>query len=229
MAAFVGKGPLMASISVGTAGGVAIGDRLFACVAEQGSAAHPYPSSHALLKGPEAARNLSDVVHFLCTLHGRYPGVLDHAASRSVEPGASAWFASATNSFAAERAFLARLAVAAGPTPSTPGAAESEAAVTGQRHAIEMLAKSERNGCALGAAVAVAADWASIRPVLEAAARRFGVESPHFTPIDPPNLADMAGTPSAERALLFGAQQILVQHFGLWELLEARQQARADC
>jgi hypothetical protein len=29
-----------------------------------------------------------------------------------------------------------------------------------------------------------------------------------------------------ERAMLFGAEQISVQHFGLWDLLEARQLAR---
>jgi hypothetical protein len=214
----------MASVSVGNAGSAGIGDRLLARVAEQGSAAHPYPASAALLKGPDAARNLSDVVHFLCTLHGRYPGVIDHAADRSLEAGPRAWLAAARQAFAVERAFLARLAVAAGPIPSTPGSAESEAAVLGQRHAVEMLARSERNGCALGAAAAVALDWAAIRPVLDAAGRRFGIESPVFQPVGPPDLGE---TTAVERALMFGAEQILVQHFGLWELLEARQQARA--
>ncbi len=216
----------MASVSVGQAGSAGTGDRLLACAAEQGSAAHPYPNSAALLKGPDAARNLSDVVHFLCTLHGRYPGVIDHAADRCLDPGPRAWLAAATQAFAVERAFLARLAVAAGPIPSTPGAAESEAAVLGQRHAVEMLAKSERNGCALGAATAVALDWVAIRPVLDAAGRRFGIESPPFQPVGPPDLGEAT---AVERALMFGAEQILVQHFGLWELLEARQQARADC
>ena len=219
----------MASVSAGKAGGTGIGDRLLACVAEHGSGAHPYPGSSALLKGPEAARNLSDFVHFLCTLHGRYPGVIDHAAGCSVEPAARAWFAAATEAFAVERAFLARLAVAAGPIPSTPGSAESEGAVLGQRHAVEMLARSERSGCALGAAVGVALDWAGIRPVLDAAARRFGLEGPPFQPMNLPNLREIAVAPAVERALLFGAEQILVQHFGLWELLEARQQARSDC
>ena len=66
----------------------------------------------------------------------------------SSSPGARAWLATATHAFAGERAYLARLAVAAGPVPSTPGAGDSDAAVLGQRHAIEMLAQSERNGCA---------------------------------------------------------------------------------
>ena len=220
----------MASVSVGMEGSAGIGGKLLACVTGHGSTAHPYRTSDALLKGPEAARNLSDAVHFLCFLHGRYPGVIDHAAGRCVEPEARAWFASASGAFAAERAFLARIAVAAGPIPSTPGAADSEAAVTGQRHAIEMLAQSERKGCALGAALAVAADWIAIRSVLDAAAVRFGLDVPpsYLTKSDGlSQLADsLAGSPSFDRAMLFGAEQIVVQHHGLWCLLEARQQAR---
>jgi hypothetical protein len=220
----------MASVSAGTQGSAVIGARLAACVAEQGSAAHPYPVSFALLKGPQAARNLSDAVHYLCTLHGRYPGVVDHAAGRCVDAAARAWIAEAAVAFGAERAFLARLAVAAGPVPGTPGSSDSEAAVTGQRHAIEMLARSERNGCALGAALALVADWAAIRTVLAVAAARFGVEAPPYALGDPEavrSVADrFAASPAAERALLFGAEQIVIQHHGLWSLLEARQQAR---
>ena len=168
----------MTSVLVDKAGSAAVGDRLLACVDEQGSAAHPYLRSEALLRGPHAARNLSDAVHFLCMLHGRHPGVIDHAANRCVEPEARAWFNEATAAFAEERAFLARLSFAAGPIPSTPGAGDSESTVLAQRHAIEMLAQSERKGCALGAAVAVAIDWASIRTVLNAAALRFGLDVP---------------------------------------------------
>ncbi len=232
MAAFLGKGPSMASVSVGTKGSAAIGEKLLACVAGQGSAAHPYPSSMALLKGPQAARNLSDAVHYLCALHGRYPGVVDHASGRCAHSDARTWLVSAAEAFGRERAFLARLAVAAGPVPGTPGSAESEAVVIGQRHAVEMLAQSERNGCAVGAALAVLADWAAVRTVLDAAAARFGVDAPSFKLGDRDALRNIAGlvsaSPSAERALLFGAEQIAIQHFGLWGLLEARQQARGD-
>jgi hypothetical protein len=220
----------MVSALVGKAGGAGAGARLLASVAEHGSAAHPYLASHALLTGPHAARNLSDAVHHLCTLHGRHPGVIDHAASRGADPAARAWFAFHTDGFAAERAFLARLAVAAGPVPGTPGSADTEAAVLGQRHALEMLAQSERNGCALGAAIAVVIDWGSIRTVLNAAGRRFGVEVAPFALGDASNalalIAAAATTAPVERAMLFGAEQIAVQHFGLWDLLEARQLAR---
>jgi len=37
---------------------------------------------------------------------------------------------------------------------------------------------------------------------------------------------DAATSPSVERAIAFGAQQMLVQHRGLWDLLEAREIAR---
>ena len=222
----------MSSASVGKAGSAAIGDRLLACVTEHGSAAHHYPRSDALLRGPHASRNLSDAVHFLCMLHGRHPGVVDHAANRCLEPETRAWFNSTTAAFAEERSFLARLSCAVGPIPSTPGAGDTESTVLGQRHAIEMLAQSERRGCALGAAFAVIVDWGTIRVVLDAAAQRFGLDAPVSrlcTTGAVGSLADASvTTPSHERALLFGADQIVLQHHGLWNLLEARQQARGD-
>jgi hypothetical protein len=221
----------MRSASVGTAGAALAGERLAARVSEQGSAAHPYLSSEVLRRGSDVARDLADAVHLLCMLHGRHPGVIDHAANRTVEAPLRAWFNAATLGFAAERALLARLAVAAGPMPSTPGAGDNQAAVLGQRHAIEMLAQSERNGCALGAALALALDWVQVRPLLELSAARFGVDCQPYAiaKADIFAAADAAacGSPAVERALMFGAEQIAVQHFGLWDLLEARQQARA--
>ena len=220
----------MASTSVETTRRPPVGQQLLDCAADQGSASHPYATSDSLLNGSDVSRDLADLIHFVCMLHGRYPGVIDHAAARVVEPDARAWLARASHLFAGERAYLARLAVAAGPVPSTPGAGDSDAAVIHQRHAIEMLAQSERNGCAVGAAMAVILDWAAIRAVLDSAARRFGVEAPAY-PADPAEVAAVAdafaSTAAVHRALFFGSQQILVQHYGLWDLLEARQQARA--
>jgi hypothetical protein len=220
----------MATVAVETAKGARTGNLLFAAVTENGSAAHKYLGSHDLHKGPFAARNLADVVHFLCALHGRYPGVIDHAANRSVEPSARAWFNSAVEGFATERGFIARLAVAAGPLPSTPGAGDNDAVLRAQRHALEMLSQSERTGCALGAALALVIDWGVIRSVLNAAAARFGVEAPDYRLMDTSAVRELAnssdGTPTLSRALLFGAQQIALQHHGLWDLLEARQEAR---
>jgi len=207
------------------------GQLLLASVAGRGSAAHPYASSDALLRGPSAARNLADLIHFLCILHGRHPGVIDHAAGQAALSEARDWTQAAATAFAAERAYPARLAVAAGPVPSTPGAADSDAVVRGQRHALEMLVRSERKGCATGAAMAVLLDWSgAIRRALDCAALRFGVE------VAEPEMdlgAALIGTvdavaegPGVQRALFFGAEQILLQHSGLWDLLEARQEAR---
>ena len=169
----------MASVSV-RANGAGTGDLLFACVAEHGSAAHPYFVSPALLNGPESARNLADAVHFLCALHGRHPGVVDHAAGRPMEDAARAWLIAAGEAMAAERLYLTQLAVAAGPAPSTPGGGASEAAVIAQRNALTTLAVSDRRGCALGASLAFAIDWSPIRTVLDAAAQRLGIDPPWF-------------------------------------------------
>jgi len=220
----------MASLTAGEAGAGRVGRLLDSGPAEQGSAAHPYFASDELLRGPDTARNLADAVHFLCMLHGRHPGIIDLASERIVEPGARFWLERSGEAFAAERLYLTRLAVAAGPVPGTPGGSASEAAVVSQRGAIATLAQSERRGCALGAALGLAADWARIRTVLDAAARRLGVDvAPFGLPdwAETRRVADAAATtPPVERALLFGAEQILVQHHGLWALLEAREQAR---
>jgi hypothetical protein len=221
----------MASASIGLAARAQPGQLLLASVAAHGSAGQGWLGQAASLGGEAGARALADSIHYLCTLHGRYPGVIDHAAGRVTDPAGRAWIAQATYAFAGERAYLARLAVAAGPVPSTPGAASSDAAVHAQRHAIDMLAQSERGGCALGAAMAVVLDWADIRLALDAAGRRFGVEPPVYQVADRDGISaladNVAATLPAQRALLFGAEQILLQHRGLWDLLEARHAARA--
>lgn len=222
----------MASVTVESAGRAHTGAALLARVAEHGTASHAYFASEALVRGPEATRNLADAIHFLCALHGRHPGIVDHAAGRAVEPGARAWLNAAADAMAAERAFLTRLSVAVGAIPSTPGGAGSETAILAQRAALATLAQSDRRGCALGAALAFSADWASIRIILDAAAKRLGVEAPASALAGRETLqavADEAGEdPAARRALLFGAEQLALQHRGLWDLLEARQQARSE-
>lgn len=185
-----------------------------------GTAGHPFV---AALAAPRSnARDLVDAVHALCTVHGQHPDLLTIAAGLSDDASARTWLTDAASGFAQERAALAQLVAAAGPLPSTPGQAESSAALNAQRHALEMLARSERAGVALGAAAALVGDWQAIRPVLARAADRFGVELPA------PGFADaellLAHAP--ERAAAFGAQQLLAQHHGLWGLLEARSSAR---
>jgi hypothetical protein len=207
-------------------------DALLALVTAEGSAAHRHPKSDVLTQGPEAARNVADIVHLLCLLHGRHPGVVDHAIDRVTNVATRAFLSDAADAFSHERALLTKLVVAVGPLPSTPGQADTETAVLAQHHAVEMLAQSERTGCAFGAALALIADWAAVRPVLETAARRLSLE---IGASDLPGASVIAGairaadnTAAADRAMLFGAQQIIAQHRGLWDLLDARAIARSD-
>lgn len=207
-------------------------DALMALVRAEGSAAHRHPLSDVLTQGPEAARNVADIVHLLCLLHGRHPGVVDYAIDRVTNSVTRAFLTDAADAFANERALLTKLVVAVGPLPSTPGQADTETTVLAQHHAIEMLAQSERTGCAFGAALALIADWSAVRPVLETAARRLSLEIDRS---DLPNATVIASvirsaenSAAADRAMLFGAQQILAQHRGLWDLLEARAIARND-
>ncbi len=202
-----------------------------ALLAADGGKTHPYIASAIFARGREAARDLADAVHLISSLHGGHPGVVDLAQQRPPEETVRAWLDAAAEGFAQERAYLMRTVVAAGPLPSTPGHAGCETAVAGQRHALEMLARSERKGCALGAAAALVLDWRAIRTVVDAAAQRFGVT---LTPPALPSMRQTLGvlelieSPAAERAIVFGAQQLLIQHRGLWDLLEARSGARVE-
>ena len=203
---------------------------LVTIVSDDASAAHPHVRLVQQVDNAVATRNAADAVHHLCMLHGRHPGVVDHAAARVTEADARATMFGIADAFAAERALLARLVVAAGPIPSTPGQAETEASVIAQRHAIDMLAQSDRVGCAAGAALALVLDWHVVRRVIDAGARRFGIEVEPTRLPGQEELVTLAQaacrTPASERAMLFGAQQIAGQHRGLWDLLEARAKAR---
>jgi hypothetical protein len=197
-------------------------------VAADGSAAHHVPRT---LADPHAPlRDLADAVHGLCMLHGRHPGAIDHAIAGNSDETAAAWLAEAAAAFAVERGYLAQLIAAAGPLPSTPGQAESQAAILSQTHALDMLAQSRRAGCAIGAAVTLILDWRAIRSVLDAAALRFGVLPPPLAlPLDADTISlvgVLGSAPAIDRAMAFGAEQVLAQHRGLWDLLDARRSAR---
>lgn len=204
---------------------------LFAHVMERGSAAHSYVRSAELSSGPAAGANLADAIHFLCTLHARYPSIIEMAQDRNMDPIAADWFNTASRAFTAERNLLAKLVVTVGPLPPTPGAGTSDAMALSQQRAITLLAQSERRGCGLGAALALALDWFHIRHVLDTAAMHFGIVPPPNRFTDENTIAEIAhaasASPAVERAMLFGAEQIVLQHHGLWGVLEARQQARA--
>jgi len=203
-------------------------EALTALVAAEGSGREPFAT--ALTAPSVPFRDLADAAHCLCLLHGRHPGMAEFAAERAADAVTQAWLAELVEAFTVERSLLVHLVAAAGPLPSTPGQAESEAAISGQRHALDMIAASDRSGCAIGAAMALTLDWPAIRAVLESVAHRLG------TPLDAavmPTAQDaatvvaaLAHSPGFERALLFGAQQTLAQHRALWQLLRSRAEAR---
>ena len=198
----------------------------------QGSADHPYRLALVTANGPNSARDLADAVHLFCSLYGRHPGLIELALNNCPAGPVRDWLREASDAYERERLYLVRLTAAVGPLPSTPGAAETEATMVAQRHAIETLAGSERRGCSLGAATALMADWPAIRAVLDRAADRMGMQKPALTLPDQPSIvrviADGTDGMPSERALGFGGEQLLLQNRGLFDLLEARASARTD-
>ncbi|MEO7601816.1 MAG: hypothetical protein ABIS39_00920 [Sphingomicrobium sp.] len=181
--------------------------------------------------GPRCGPDLADAIHLLCALHGHYPGLIAVAAHDTINPEEKAWLAEASDAFESERGNLLRLTAAVGPIPGTPGAAETESSLSAMRHALDTLARSERSGCALGAACALVADWRPIRRLLDRAGSRGGLDGPVCRLPDGPSLTAIIGqaarSPAAARALAFGSEQMLLQHRALFALLEARSEARA--
>jgi hypothetical protein len=209
-----------------------VAETQLARVASQGCARHPHLNALLEASGPHTGRDLSDAVHLLCSLHGRYPGLIELALQHCAGGPAQTWLNRASEAFERERLYLVRLTSAVGPLPSTPGAAETEAGLVAARHALETLAHSERKGCSLGAATALVGDWWPIRRLLDRAAARVGLQCPA------PSLPDEASVlevihyssdgPASERALAFGGEQLLLQHRAVLDLLEARADARGD-
>ena len=200
-------------------------------VSEHGSYSSPYfakiSNNFAVLDTADVA----DIAHFFCVLHGRHPGVVDHASIKTTEEEAREWFVKAMDGFAAERAFLTKLTVSAGPISGVSANDQSNATVTAQCKALEMLSQSDRSGCALGASLALILDWQSIRSVLEQIALKLDVE-PRQWPLPSVETtealnAQLSQSPAMARAINFGVDQILSQHRGLWQLLEARRNVRA--
>lgn len=211
---------------------VSVAEAQLARVAGDGCARHPHLNALIGAAGPNSGRDLADAVHLLCSLHGRYPGLVEVALQQCRTDEARSWLAEASEAFEREREQLVRLTSAVGPMPSTPGAAETEASLLAARHALETLATSERRGCALGAATALVGDWSMIRRLLERAAARSGIDYPPSSLPDEESVIAVIGRasdgPGSDRALAFGGEQMLLQHRALLDLLEARAEARGD-
>jgi hypothetical protein len=220
------RSPLMGGQSANVA------ESQLARVAGEGCARHAYLNALLEASGRHSGRDLADAVHLLCSLHGRYPGLIEVALQRCPKGPVQDWLTRASEGFERERLYLVRLTAAVGPMPSTPGAAETESSLVATRHALETLAMSERNGCALGAATALVGDWWPIRRLLDRAATRAGTESPAPSLPDETSVVAIiergAETAPSARALAFGGEQLLLQHRALFDLLEARAEARGD-
>jgi hypothetical protein len=211
---------------------VSVAEAQLARVAGDGCVRHPYLNALLEASGPHSGRDLADAVHLLCSLHGRYPGVIEMALQRCPKGEVETWLSRASEGFERERLYLVRLTSAVGPMPSTPGAAATEASLVAARHALETLAMSERNGCALGAATALIGDWWPVRRLLDRAASRAGLDCPAPSLPDEASVIEVidaaAANPASGRALAFGGEQMLLQHRALFDLLEARAEARGD-
>ena len=211
---------------------VSVAEAQLARIAGEGCARHSYLGTLLEASGRHSGRDLADAVHLLCSLHGRYPGLIELALQRCPKGPVQDWLSRASEGFERERLYLVRLTAAVGPLPSTPGAAETETSLVAARHALETLAMSERNGCALGAATALVGDWWPIRRLLDRAAARVGTETPAPSLPDEASVVSAIGrgaeTSASARALAFGGEQLLLQHRGLFDLLEARADARGD-
>src|SRR5689334_292434 len=199
---------------------VSVAEAQLARVAGEGCARHSYLNSLLDATGRHSGRDLADAVHLLCSLHGRYPGLIEVALQRCPKGPVQEWLYRASEGFERERLFLVRLTSAVGPLPSTPGSAETESSLVAARHALETLAMSERGGCALGAATSLIGDWWPIRRLLDRASARVGLECPAPSLPDEASVVDVirraSDTPASERALSFGVEQLLLQHRALF-------------
>ena len=211
---------------------VSVAAAQLARVAGDGLARHAHLAALLDGAGRHAGRDLSDAVHLLCSLSGRYPGLVEIALQRCPSGAVREWLTHASEAFERERLYLVRLTAAVGPLPGTPGAAETEASLVAARHALETLAMSERDGCALGAATALVCDWWPVRRLLDRAAARVGTAAPAPALPDEASVVEIvdraAISPGSARALAFGGEQLLLQHRALFDLLEARAEARGD-
>lgn len=204
---------------------------------QSGSAAHAYPAQLRDGSVTPLGPAVADVLHFFCILHGLHPSFAELAeagAGPNCPVEVRNWLCNAALAFEHDRQWLARLAVIAGPPVNRLGLTTAEQVVRGQREAVLTLARSERAACALGAAAALAHDWNTIRRVLDEAGRRLWDEkSPPCGWAEDSLSADStrqaiaatATSPATQRAVMFGATQLLGLHAALWDLLEARQAA----
>ena len=198
---------------------------------DEGAGAHPWVRRLASDPDRAAGPDLADAVHWLALLHGGAAGLVDGASLRTRSERERRFLNGAFDAWQSERAALSTLAVAVGPVPSTPGQHADEATTATLSRAIATLATSERDGVSLGAATALIVEWHGLRALMERAAERFGGDiSPCVLPPQPDLLATVAGfvdAPGMERAMAFGARELVRRHGTFVAMLQRRSAARA--
>lgn len=169
---------------------------------------------------------LADIAHFMNISHGRHPGIVDHAAHKIVDDPARKWLVQAIDGIAAERAYLNKLTVTAGPIRRLHSQDKVTALIEGQAKNFEMLATSDRKGCPAGAAIAFVVDWHQTRALLDRVALHIGLDA---APMALPSVDDctmlaqqLDDGAGYRRAMAFGSEQLLAQQRGLWQLIAAR-------
>lgn len=169
---------------------------------------------------------VADIANFLNLSHGEIPGIVDNAATKIRDNIAQEWLFQSINAFRAERNYLNKMAVAAGPVRRMRGQEKITAILTTQARSFEMLTTSDRYGCPAGAAFGFILDWQETRPFLMELARTLGIamhENPFPSPQMTYELANkLAVDGIVRRAISFGAEQIVAQQRGLWKLIAAR-------
>ncbi len=199
---------------------------------EGGAGEHPWMRRLASDPGRGAGPDLADAIHWLALLHGGAAGLVDGASLLARSDRERRFLNGAFDAWQSERAALASLAVAVGPVPSTSGHHLDEVTTADLAHAIATLATSERDGVSLGAATALIVEWHGLRALMERAAERFGCDiRPCVLPSQADLLATVAGfidAPGVERAMAFGADQLVRQHGTFVAMLQRRSAARAQ-
>ena len=169
---------------------------------------------------------IADIAHFMCVSHGRHPGIIEHAATKILDEEARQWFVTAIDGFIIEREYLNRLTVAAGPIRSHAGQDKVSALLAGQAKNFQMLATSDRNGTAAGAAIAFVLDWIASRQLLDSVAAAVDISVPELSLPDSNDCINFANAIAKSdklvRAIGFGADQLLAQQRGLWQIVAAR-------
>lgn len=195
----------------------------------QGSSQHPFQRRLRADGFVELDSALIDAVRHIAFIHGRFPGLFEEA-QRNSPPSAeySGWLRAMAADFSRERLMLAKLLAHSPSSQAQPTSIAEQLSFEAFGRDLLALSRSERPGCALGAAIALALDWNSIRAVLDRASALFEYSAPPTSmPSDEEIFEKLVNLdPALERALLFGANELLLRHERLWGILEARHWAR---